>query len=89
MSAKKTENAEKNFERARNTWANTLERQAAHLNAVCDEWARVEKKGTAQATQAVEEFAKVTQATIDYAVDLNVQFRTMVTTAVDAWSPSK
>ena len=88
MTTKKTDKAETNFDRAKEAWSATLNRQATHINSMCSEWERMEKKSTAQVMTAIDEFAKLTRATVDYTSDLNGQFRATAMDAMNTWSAS-
>ncbi len=92
MPAKKTEKTETDqltFDKAQQAWSDTLERQAKQINSLCEEWSRVEKKSTSHTLDAINEFAKISRATIEYTFDLNEQFRGMALNAMNSWSAAK
>jgi hypothetical protein len=56
-------------------WTKATQDQQARLAAMMDEYAKAEEKAVAEAKRSVEEMAKLSLATIDYARELSVNAR--------------
>ena len=77
MATDKENIIESKFEELNSFWLDATRENVDRMATIYDQWAKLEKKSIVQASNHVDEMAKLMKASIDFMTDMNDQWRSL------------